>query len=126
MSGGMARDCLNLCWSLDLLLQGRIASCGDSIAQRIKSLEMTCNGASWQVSQRLEVAPQEKGQLSSRLEANAAVKENREEEKTRRMSKGKDGSKGEGYPPWRAKKGEGKDKGGKGKNRKGEKEEAKK
>lgn len=128
MSGGMARESLTCCWTLDLLLQGRIAAAADTLAQRVKSLDMTTNGSSWTVAQRIETVPPPKGQLSSRSEAQAAAKESREEERTRMLAKGKDKGRGDGgFGSWKGgNKGEGKDRGGKGKTKKGEKEEAKK
>lgn len=126
MSGGMARECLTLSWALDQMLQGKIAAGCDTLSQRIKSLQMTAGGATWTVSQRLEVTPPEREQLSSRAEATSAARENREEEKMRRLSKGKDSGRGEGFGSWKGKsKGEGKDK-GKSKGKKGEKEDQKK
>eukprot|EP00438_Fugacium_kawagutii_P001216 Skav223412 [mRNA] locus=scaffold350:144601:146855:- [translate_table: standard] len=129
LSGGAARECLTLSWGLDLLLAGKVASCADALSQRIKSLELAANGSSWQVAQRIEVVPPERGQLSSRTEANVAAKENQEELKARLLDRGGKGKgRGDGaYPSW---KGGGKtkseDKGGRGKGKKGEKEEQKK
>ena len=104
-----------------------MAHAADCVAQRLKSLEMTASGSNWAVSQRVEVVPPEKGQLSSRAEAQAAAKENKEEMKSRNLAKGKDKGKGEysqGY--WRSsgkgdQKGKEKSKGKKG----GDKEENK-
>lgn len=125
LAGGPGREALTLCWALDLLVQGKIAACGDCLAQRIKALEMISGGATWSVAQRLEVVPPDKAQLSSRGEQQIAVKESKEEMKTRNQAKGKDKGKSEGYPSWRNPKGEGKGK-EKSKGKKGDREEGKK
>lgn len=127
MTGGMARETLTLCWALDLLLQGKIASCGDTLAQRIKSLDLSSSGASWAVSQRLETVPPERGLLSTRSEAQVAAKENREDVRTRQLAKGKEKGKSDGgFGTWKGGgKGDTKDR-NKGKGKRSEKEEAKK
>ena len=97
-----------------------MAHAADCVAQRLKSLEMTASGSNWAVSQRVEVVPPEKGQLSSRAEAQAAAKENKEEMKSRNLAKGKDKGKGEysqGY--WRSS-GKGDQKGKEGRRQGGE------
>ena len=44
LTGGAAREALTLLWSMDLVLQGKIAQAEDCMAQRLKSLEMTSSG----------------------------------------------------------------------------------
>lgn len=128
VTGGVARECLSLCWALDQLLAGKLAACADVIGQRIKSLELTADGGSWQVAQRVEVCPPERGQLSSRQETQAAARENREDQKTRLLSKGgKDKGKGESYSnSWKGSQKGGQKDQGKGKGKKSDKEEGKK
>jgi hypothetical protein len=127
LSGGAAREALTLSWALDLALQGKMAQTADCLSQRLKSLELVAGGATWSVAQRVEVVPMERARLSSRAEAQAAAKEDKEELKTRQMSKGKDKGKGDFSPGlWRAgskgdQKGKERGKGKKG----GEKEENK-
>ena len=104
LSGGASREALTLCWSLDLALQGKVANTVDCLAQRLKSLQLTANGGSWRVSQRVEVVPPERGQLTSRAETQAAAKEDKEEQKTRALAKGKEKGKSESSgagAPWR-------------------------
>eukprot|EP00435_Cladocopium_sp_Y103_P022672 s1425_g5.t1 len=102
LSGGAAREALTLCWALDQALQGRVSECTDTLAQRLKSVELTAGGSSWMVSQRIEVVPPEKGQLSTRAEAQEAARETRDELKVKNMTKGKEKGKGESYGgPWR-------------------------
>ena len=102
LSGGAAREALTLSWAIDLALQGKMAQATDTLSQRLKSLELVASGASWSVAQRVEVVPMERGRLSSRAEAQAAAKEDKEELKTRQMAKGKDKGKGEySNPSWR-------------------------
>lgn len=64
--------------------------------------------------------PPEKGQLSSRSEAQAAAKEQREDARAKQMAKGKDKDRGDGgYGTWKGSpKGKGKDRGGKDKGKK--------
>ena len=129
LSGGASREALTLCWSLDLALQGKVANTVDCLAQRLKSLQLTANGGSWRVSQRVEVVPPERGQLTSRAETQAAAKEDKEEQKTRALAKGKEKGKSESSgagAPWRyGQKGETKGR-DKGKGKRSEKEEGKK
>ena len=91
----VAREALTLSWALHLALHGKMAQTADCLSQRLKSLELVAGGASWSVSQRVEIVPRERRRLSSRAEAQAAAKEDTEEQKTRLMSKGKEKGKGE-------------------------------
>lgn len=127
LAGGAMREALNLCWSLDLLLRGRVAEATDTLCQRVKSLELVANGAAWAVAQRVELPPPEKGGLSSRAETSLAVKENQAELKARNQSKGGPKGKSEGsFSTWKGG-GKGEQKGKeKGKGKKGEKEEQRK
>ena len=121
--------------SSDLVLElrpgasGEVANTVDCLAQRLKSLQLTANGGSWRVSQRVEVVPPERGQLTSRAETQAAAKEDKEEQKTRALAKGKEKGKSESSgagAPWRyGQKGETKGR-DKGKGKRSEKEEGKK
>jgi hypothetical protein len=127
LTGGAAREALTLSWALDLALQGKVANLADCLSQRLKSIEMSAGGTSWMVAQRVEVVPPEKGHLSSRAEAQAAAKENKDELKARNLGKGKEKGKSDSaYPAWRPG-GKGEQKGkDKGKNKKGsDKEEGK-
>ena len=127
LSGGASREALTLSWALDLALQGKMAQAADCLSQRLKSLEMIAGGASWAVSQRVEVVPPERGRLSSRAEAQEAAREEKQESKTRQMTKGKEKGKTDtGAGAWRPS-GKGDQKGkDRGKGKKGsEKEESK-
>eukprot|EP00438_Fugacium_kawagutii_P007570 Skav230247 [mRNA] locus=scaffold1266:12488:17642:+ [translate_table: standard] len=127
MSGGAAREALTLSWCLDLLLQGRLPECADTLCQRLKALELISAGTAWSVAQRVEVVPQERGQLSSRAETQVALKESHLDNKTKTQAKGKEkGNRYENsYSAWKGNtKGDSKDR-GKGKSKKGEKEEGK-
>ena len=130
VSGGQAREALTLSWCLDLLIQARAAEAADGLMQRLKSLEMASQGAAWSVAQRVELIPAEKPIISSRAEAREAIKENKEESRTRAdASKGK--HKGEAWSTswrdssWQTDKGKGKEVKGKGKKGK-EKDQGKK
>ena len=83
LQGGQAREALTIAWTLDLLLQGRVSEACDTLTQRLKSLEMSGAGAAWTISQKVELVPPEKPVLSSRPEMREAIRENREEQKTR-------------------------------------------
>lgn len=126
LSGGASREALTLCWALDLGLQGKLADMMDCLSQRLKSVEMTANGGSWMVSQRVEVVPPDKPLLASRAEAQAAAKENKEEMKVRALTKGKEKGRGENPGGWRPM-GKGEQKGkDKAKGKKGDREDGKK
>ena len=117
LQGGPGREGLTLCWAIDLALQGRMAECVDALVQRLKSVEMVSQGSAWQIAQRLEVLPPERPLLSSRGEAKEAIREQKEEQKTRNeASKGK--SKSDTWH-WRDPGSEGKGKEAKGKGKKG-------
>ena len=117
LQGGPGREGLTLCWAIDLALQGRMAECVDALVQRLKSVEMVSQGSAWQIAQRLEVLPPERPLLSSRGEAKEAIREQKEEQKTRNeASKGK--SKSDTWH-WRDPGSEGKGKETKGKGKKG-------
>ena len=116
---GQSREALTLSWCLDLLVQGRVAEAADGLMQRLKAIEMSAQGASWSISQRIELVPLEKPIISSRTEAREAIKESKEENRTRaEASKGKGKSKWPGSwrdTSWHQEKGKGKDSKGKGK-----------
>ena len=109
-------------------MQARIAEAADGLMQRLKAIEMTSQGASWSVSQKIELVPLEKPIISSRTEAREALKESKEESRTRaEASKGK--SKGDWSSSWRDApwhQEKGKHKEGKGKGKKGKEKEQKK
>ena len=130
VTGGQSREALTLSWCLDLLMQGRVAEASDGLMQRLKAIEMSAQGASWSISQRIELVPAEKPIISSRAETREAIKESKEENRTRaEASKGKakgDWSSGWREAPWQQQE-KGKYKEGKGKGKKGkEKEQGKK
>ena len=83
LTGGPGREALTLCWAIDLALQGRLAECVDALVQRLKSVELVSQGSAWQIAQRLKVLPPERPVLSSRGEAKEAIKEQKEEQRTR-------------------------------------------
>ena len=121
LQGGQAREALTVAWSLDLLLQGRTAEACDVLTQRFKSLEMSGAGASWMISQKVELVPPERPVLSSRAETREAIRENREEQKTRSEAARPRGKGDSGNSSWRdedkGKGKEGKNKGKKGKEK---------
>ena len=129
--GAPSREALTLCYAIDLILQGRIAESADTLVQRLlKSIELVSQGAVWQIAQRLEVLPPERPVLSTRSEAKEAIREQKEDCKTKSeasQSRGKE----EGWKAssWNESGGEGGKKGKetKGKGKKGKpKEDAKK
>ena len=100
VTGGQSREALTLSWCLDLLMQGRVAEASDGLTQRLKAIEMSAQGASWSISQRIELVPAEKPIISSRAETREAIKESKEENRTRaEASKGK--TKGDWPGGWR-------------------------
>ena len=125
VTGGQSREALTLSWCLDLLMQGRVAEASDGLMQRLKAIEMSAQGASWSISQRIELVPAEKPIISSRAETREAIKESKEENRARaEASRGKtkgDWSGGWRDTPWQHEKGKHKE--GKGKGKKGKEKE---
>ena len=92
LQGAPSREALTLGFAIDLILQGRVAESADCLVQRLKSIELVSQGAAWQIAQRLEVLPPERPVLSTRSEAREAIKEQKEDSKTKSeasQSKGK-------------------------------------
>ena len=101
LTGGVGREFQTLCHIGDLLIQGRCAEALDSVCQRLKSIEMTQKGGSWQASQTIELAPAQEANLSSRKESQLALKEARLEREARPSApaypnKGNDKGQGKG------------------------------
>ena len=99
-----------LCHVGDLLVLARPAEALDCIVQRLKPIELTAPGNSWQSSQTLELVPHQDPQLSSRQEQQLARREHRADHDWRGQEKTQ--------PPKGAPKGGGKGK-DKGKDKKG-------
>ena len=60
MSGGISREAMTIAYLCDLTLQGRVAEAMDVGLQRLKSLELTSNGADYRVKPtHKELLPQE-------------------------------------------------------------------
>ena len=83
LQGAPSREALTLCFAIDLILQGRVAESADCLVQRLKSIELVSQGAAWQIAQRLEVLPPERPVISTRSEAKEAIREQKEESKTK-------------------------------------------
>ena len=115
-TGGLLREALNLAYIGDLLLQNRPAEALDTLAQRLKSVEMVAHGQPWALAQKVELPPSGEAQIMSRAEAQVALKEAKADQVARPAK-----------PPWEPSKGKGKnktqdkgkqgDKGGKGKKK---------
>ena len=124
MPPAMAQEAITLGHVLDGLVQGKIASSCDIVAQRLKALEASSRGSHWTVSRQLELVKVDSMMIAEDEEARQAARRAREEEKLARLvagsirtyeggSQGKGGKKGK---DWRGKRGrhdEGQ-KGGKG------------
>ena len=120
MQGGMAREFMSLAYTADLLVMGRTAEALDTVVQRMKSLENTALGSSWQASQRMEVIPPSDTAMASRVEVQMAKKEQKMEAEAR----GGYGSYGDQRPKGKGKtKDKGKEKGGKGKDKAAKKDD---
>lgn len=115
-SAPVARELVNLSTALDHLARGRVAHAGDVLAQRLKAMESSLNGAHWSVSQKLEVAHPESSSIARRLELHNAQRETHLENRTKYLSSLGGGPKREERPEV---KGKGKEKGPKGKDGKG-------
>ena len=72
--------------ALDHLARGRPAHAGDVLAQRLKAMESSINGAHWSVSQKLEVAHPEASSIARRLELHNAQRETHQENRTKYLS----------------------------------------
>lgn len=123
MTGPMAREFLSLVYTLDLMVQGRIAQSADVITQRLKSLLSSNSGIHYSVSQRMELLPQDRAVPASLEETQEAARAVRQEELVmNRASKGgrtwgspgaSENSKGGKGKDGKGKKGRGKDHKGK-------------
>ena len=113
MGGAMSQEALTLCVSLDLLLQGKVASCADVIAQRVKALESTARGNHWQVSRQLELIRSEIQGIADEQETLQAARRAREEAKLKSMASKAPGF-GGGERPYDGRGGKGKNKDAKG------------
>ena len=82
----LARELVNLATALDHLARGRPAHAGDVLAQRLKAMESSINGAHWSVSQKLEVAHPEASSIARRLELHNAQRETHLENRTKYLS----------------------------------------
>ena len=121
MSGASLKEAMTIASSADLLLQGRASEAMDYLLQRLKALERISQGATWQSAERLELAPGQAPQISSRAELHAAQKEMKLDVSVRpggTSPGGKQGSGGKGKKGKQEEKGNGKGKkkgdGGKG------------
>lgn len=79
----MAREITTLAYIQDLLMSGRPAEAVDVAAQRLKSLELSLAGQSWQTSQKMELIPAPEASLASRGEVEHALKEAKLDAKTK-------------------------------------------
>lgn len=108
------REVATLSHVIDLLAMGRAAQALDTATQRLKSIELTLQGHSWQAAQKVEVIDSLDAQLATRAEIEVAQKEMRLDQKSKGSGGGtssweKGGTKGKSA-------GKGKDR---GKNEKG-------
>ena len=117
MAPAMGQETLTLCVALDLLVQGKVASCTDLLAQRVKSLESTSRGTHWQISRQLELVRSELQGLTEEQEAYMAARRAREEQKIRSMSSKAPGAGGYDRGPGRDGQTKGKTKDAKGGNK---------
>ena len=129
--GAQGREMLHLCAAIDLLLRGKPACAVDLLAdQRLKAQESVSQGTAWAVAQKLEIPPPDQPGLVARAELASARKEEFDEARTRWRAqaagagktdgKGKTkGGRGDGQP-WRRddRRDDGKDKKGKGHEKK--------
>lgn len=90
-SGAIGRELLTLAAGIDQVARGRASQALDLMVQRYKSVENTLSGMPWQISQKMELLPNENASLSELREVKDARKEHAEEYKTRWY-----GSQGEG------------------------------
>ena len=74
---------LTLRWSIDLALQGRLAERVGTLVQRLKSVELVSQGGVASGAESIEVLPPEHPVVSSREEAEEAIREQKEEQRTR-------------------------------------------
>eukprot|EP00438_Fugacium_kawagutii_P022971 Skav217639 [mRNA] locus=scaffold73:30129:32516:- [translate_table: standard] len=83
MSPPMGQEALTICHGLDLLLQGKPASCADLLAQRAKSLETVARGGHWSVGRQLELIRIDTGGIAEDTENLDAARRAKEEERLR-------------------------------------------
>lgn len=108
-TGGVLREALTLCSSIDQLVRARPAQCLDIMVQRLKSIEASLAGSHWSVSQKLEIPPQENPSIAGVAELRDARKETAQEAQTKRLASMPDGYAGAGQKGGGKTKGQGKD-----------------
>eukprot|EP00435_Cladocopium_sp_Y103_P068963 s726_g32.t1 len=106
MSVSLQQETLTTCQALDLLAQGRPASCMDLLTQRLKSLEALGKGAHWSLCRQYELVKVEESGMTEESERLAAGRRVREEERLRSLMTRPAGGKGsEGAPGGKTRKG---------------------
>lgn len=86
MTGPMNREAQTLCYLQDLLLQGKIATCCDTITQRLKGLEQVSNGSHYLVTQRQELVPVETSAMTTPMESLEAARLQQQESRAKAAS----------------------------------------
>lgn len=130
MSPATARECHTLCHAMDLTLRGKVAESLDLCSQRLKSLEMVCNGTHYTVAQQQELLPREGTTISTTAEFREAARLAREDGRAMAEAARPYGSRSTSYgktEEWTkggGKKGDRKGKGGKFENKKNEGDKA--
>lgn len=79
------QEAVTLCLALGCIIQGKIASAGDVLSQRLKALESNCHGAHWSVSRHMELVRVDNPGMSEEGEALAAARLAREEDKLKSL-----------------------------------------
>lgn len=109
------REVITLSHIIDMMAMGRAAQALDVATQRLKSIELSLSGHTWQAAQKIEVVGTLEAQLATRAEVEVANKELRLDQRSKGGGMG-------GTSSWGKDKGRGKNSGKekeKGKNDKG-------
>lgn len=81
--GPLLREMLTLCTCVDSVLRGKVSHAMDVMTQRIKAGEAQMQGTHWNVSQRIELVPQESQALAGPMEVKEAQQDAYTEQKTK-------------------------------------------
>ena len=79
----MGQEVLTVAMTLDLLLAGKVAQAVDVLSQRFKALESLGRGSHWTVGRQFELVRLDQSGLADSVEARAAARQAKEEDKLR-------------------------------------------
>lgn len=99
------QETLTLCTAMDQLIQGKVASGLDVLAQRLKAIEAMSRGGHWSMARQMELCRVDGTGISEEGESPAAARRAKEEERLRNLMARPSGSKGGDFSQGKTRKG---------------------